>query len=273
MGARYPYYLLADSPEGQRKEAEIGRNPPKTTPTFGFVRQGFVYERVPHITLKSIANNAEIDAIWERMQPAVEAALGDLNRALAGHGAAFRITAGARAGTQIDFVAEGEVRLRSGEMAPAGGLMEWEVPREAPAGWPAAAQQLLSRFWHARINRQKEMDASIRARPSGTGSMRSIVASHSVQVIGRLPVRVRTEMGLSVLSSHAVRVRDFAAIRHSHCCFEVGEVGIPVQSDVGDVAVASGAGINDFPWGHIRLSLCFARKWLTDSAKTDWYRG
>ena len=34
-------------------------------PTFNNIRQGFVYERVPHITLKAIANNAEIDVIWE----------------------------------------------------------------------------------------------------------------------------------------------------------------------------------------------------------------
>ena len=68
MGARYPWYLLADSPEGQRKEAELTRTAPAETPTHGDVRQGFVYERVPHVTLKSIANNAEIDAIWERWQ-------------------------------------------------------------------------------------------------------------------------------------------------------------------------------------------------------------
>ena len=59
MGARYPYYLLADSPEGQQKEAEIAGAAPPDTPTHGNVRLGFVYERVPHITLKSIANNAE----------------------------------------------------------------------------------------------------------------------------------------------------------------------------------------------------------------------
>jgi adenine-specific DNA-methyltransferase len=75
MGARYPYYLLADSPEGQAKEGEVTRTVPKTTPTRGDIRMGFVYERVPHITLKSIANNAEIDVIWERMQPAAKAAL------------------------------------------------------------------------------------------------------------------------------------------------------------------------------------------------------
>ncbi len=55
MGARYPYYLLADSPEGQRKEAEISRRPPSETPTRGDIRQGFVYERVQSITSKSIS--------------------------------------------------------------------------------------------------------------------------------------------------------------------------------------------------------------------------
>ena len=55
MGARYPYYLLADSREGQRKEAEVSRKAPLDTPTYGNVRQGFVYERVPHITLRAIA--------------------------------------------------------------------------------------------------------------------------------------------------------------------------------------------------------------------------
>jgi adenine-specific DNA-methyltransferase len=53
MGARYPYYLLADSSEGQRKEAELARSTPKTTPTHGDIRHGFVYERVPHITLRA----------------------------------------------------------------------------------------------------------------------------------------------------------------------------------------------------------------------------
>ncbi len=67
MGARYPYYLLADSPEGQRKEAEVTRTPPKSAPTHGDLRLGFVYERVPHITLKSIANNA--DPIVPRQTP------------------------------------------------------------------------------------------------------------------------------------------------------------------------------------------------------------
>jgi adenine-specific DNA-methyltransferase len=63
MGARYSYYLLADSKDGQVKEAQLTGRVPSEVPTYGNVRQGFVYERVPHITLKSIANNTEIDVI------------------------------------------------------------------------------------------------------------------------------------------------------------------------------------------------------------------
>ena len=58
MGARYPYYLLKDSREGQIKEAEISRSIPSEEPTFENIRQGFVNERVPQITLKSIAKSS-----------------------------------------------------------------------------------------------------------------------------------------------------------------------------------------------------------------------
>jgi adenine-specific DNA-methyltransferase len=60
MSAKFPYYLLSDSPEGLKKEAEIsGKLPPDYT-TESDIRKGFVYKRVPHITLKSIANNPDI---------------------------------------------------------------------------------------------------------------------------------------------------------------------------------------------------------------------
>src|SRR5262249_34523043 len=72
MGARYPYYLLADSRDGQLKEAEITHTAPSSQPVRGDIRQGFVYERVPHITLKSISDNAEIDVIWEQWQAKLE---------------------------------------------------------------------------------------------------------------------------------------------------------------------------------------------------------
>ncbi len=110
MGARYPHYLLADSPEGQRKEAEVARTTPSETPTRGDIRQGFVYERVPHVTLKSIANNAEIDIIWERWQKTLEPLRNDLNTAL---------------GRSWD---------------------EWDIPRDAGEPWPTAAAAAWKRF-------------------------------------------------------------------------------------------------------------------------------
>ena len=72
MGARYSYYMLADSAEGKKKEAEVSRTIPSDAPSYRDIRQGFVYERVPHITLRGISNNAEIDVIWERFERTLE---------------------------------------------------------------------------------------------------------------------------------------------------------------------------------------------------------
>lgn len=60
MAAKFPYYFLADSPEGQRKETELSGQVSQFEKTENDVRKGFVYKRVPHITLKSIANNPDI---------------------------------------------------------------------------------------------------------------------------------------------------------------------------------------------------------------------
>ncbi len=128
MGARYPYYLLADSREGQLKEAEVTRTAPSSQPTRGSIRHGFVYERVPHITLKSIANNAEIDVIWDKWQATLEPLRDRLNTALKKQ------------------------------------WQEWEIPRKADAKWPDAAKKLHADWWQARIARQKEIDTSIAAK-------------------------------------------------------------------------------------------------------------
>ncbi len=128
MGARYPYYLLADSRDGQNKEAEITRSAPSRTPTYGNIRQGFVYERVPHITLKSIANNTEIDVIWEKFQETLEPLRSQINAAL----------------------------KQTWE--------EWEIPRDPDDKWPKDATTLHAEWWKNRIARQKEIDASIAAK-------------------------------------------------------------------------------------------------------------
>ena len=157
MGARYPYYLLADSPEGQKKEGEVSRTPPKETPTHSDIRQGFVYERVPHITLKSIANNAEIDAIWEKWQEMLEPLRTRLNAALG------RFSPSLRGGEADEAISSGSPR-RSAPCDDNGAWEGWEIPREAGADWPREAQELHGDWWQARIARQKEIDTSIAAK-------------------------------------------------------------------------------------------------------------
>jgi adenine-specific DNA-methyltransferase len=145
MGARYPFYLLADSKEGQIKEGEVTRTAPKSHTTHGNIRQGFVYERVPHIMLKNIANNAEIEVIWDTYQAMLEPLRTELNKTL----------------------------LVSWQ--------EWEIPRELDESHRAAftkkadgkisrdvgwedAKKLHAAWWQQRIARQREIDASIAAK-------------------------------------------------------------------------------------------------------------
>jgi len=58
--ARLPYYLLADSHEGRIKSAELQNSVVDTSDTNEDIRKGFVYKRVPHVTLKAIANNPDL---------------------------------------------------------------------------------------------------------------------------------------------------------------------------------------------------------------------
>jgi len=60
LSAKFPYYYLADTPEGRAKESSISGKPVDSSPTAGRIDKGFVYERVPHITLGSIAQNPDI---------------------------------------------------------------------------------------------------------------------------------------------------------------------------------------------------------------------
>jgi adenine-specific DNA-methyltransferase len=82
MGTRYISYLLADSREGQLKEAELSRSSPSSSPVNKDIRRGFVYERVPHITLKAISNNPEIDIISDRYRLGLEGLCKSLNTAI-----------------------------------------------------------------------------------------------------------------------------------------------------------------------------------------------
>jgi adenine-specific DNA-methyltransferase len=137
MSARYPYYLLLDSREGRAKEQDVSGTILADTPVTGDIRQGFVYERAPHITLKSIANNAEIDVIWEKWQDVLEPLRRQLNEALS---------------TTFE---------------------EWEIPRDLDAWLDSkhgqakvhlvteGVRKLHAGWWEGRIARQKGIDASI----------------------------------------------------------------------------------------------------------------
>lgn len=125
MSAKYPYYILSDSTEGLAKEAEITGKTPPSIKTENDIKKGFVYKRVPHITLKSIANNNEINEIHNRWQEKLEPVRKELNALL----------------------------KQKWE--------EWEVPREPETNWSQKTQQLLTKWWDLRRERQKEIDDSI----------------------------------------------------------------------------------------------------------------
>jgi adenine-specific DNA-methyltransferase len=176
MGARYPYYLLADSPEGQKKEAEVSRTPSKETPTHNDIRQGFVYERVPHITLKSIANNAEIDVIWEKWQETLAPLRAQLNAALAKSWEEWQIPRDAGDSwpeSAARLWAFAKVNNDSNQIEKAIAAINAALGRsytrdtlpDAPRDpWPDEPTRLHVEWWTARIARQKEIDASIAAK-------------------------------------------------------------------------------------------------------------
>jgi adenine-specific DNA-methyltransferase len=128
MSARYPWYLLADSREGKAKESVLTQTILPDTPVRNDIRQGFVYDRAPHVMLKDIANNALIDDIWTKWQAVLEPLRAALN------------------------VAAGK------------NWEEWEIPRDLLPGVPASAKEPHAKWWEARVARQKEIDTSIAAR-------------------------------------------------------------------------------------------------------------
>ncbi len=174
MGARYPFYLLADSPEGQGKEAEVTRSAPSTKPTHGDIRQGFVYERVPHIMLKDIANNAEIDVIWERFQEEMEPVRWAINekrgldleewqmprepgdpwteKARKQHERFNRVTTATTKQEAVDRINKALGRSYTIETLPEHPVDPWTNP---------GLLELHEKWWALRIERQREIDASI----------------------------------------------------------------------------------------------------------------
>jgi len=117
------------------------------------LKQGFVYEQAPHITLRDIANNTDIDVIWDNYQETLEPLREQLNSVLNQN------------------------------------WKEWEIPREADEGWPDTAKSAHAKWWEARIARQKEIDESI-ARNAETEYLydRPYVDNSKVRVAGPFTV-------------------------------------------------------------------------------------
>jgi adenine-specific DNA-methyltransferase len=143
MTAVFDYYELAHPNEG--------------------VGSGFKYKTVPHVTLKSIANNPEIDEIYQKMHPEIEKALAGLNASLKGSAIRFEVTTGGRAGQIVDFAAPDSqtFTMPSGQVVQVNQLLEWEVPFECPTGWPQSACDALKKFHEARRKMQEKMDEAI----------------------------------------------------------------------------------------------------------------
>lgn len=131
MTAKYPYYLLADSQAGLEKEMKVtGRVIQR--PTFNKISQGFVYERVPHITLKAIANNSEIDTIWEKYEAESET-LRNCFHSKTGIGGA-----------------------ECNNVTP-----EWMMPLDPQPDWDETTKSIHAKFVELKHKRQAEIDASI----------------------------------------------------------------------------------------------------------------
>ncbi len=204
MSARYPYYLLTDSPEGRRREQEVSGKPQPLAATQGDIRQGFVTERAPHVTLKSIANNAEIDVIYERWQAVLEPLREALNQALGR--TSLRAERSKPEPALGSWVASPPARNDDKRSARDDEPFEdWQIPREAGADWPADARAAHATWWEGRIARQREIDASI-------AKAADVELLYDRPYEDRTRVRVAGPFTVESLSPHRVVPADAAAL-------------------------------------------------------------
>jgi adenine-specific DNA-methyltransferase len=161
MTAQYDYYPLKYPDEG--------------------LKSGFIYKTVPHVTLKAIANNPDIDDIYEKIHPAIEKALAELNAALeekkpspAGGVTTARMQEVGQRKEQLPRGNTNKEKDRSdspsSQPSPSREkerfvteMKEWEVPFDFPKDWPEATQKPFASFHQARQAMQKRMDDAIAA--------------------------------------------------------------------------------------------------------------
>jgi len=208
--ARHPAYLLRDSEEGALKQAELTGHSPAEGPFTHDIRQGFVLERVPHVTLRSIASNAEIDIIHAKWQPSLDDARTALNAALKKSWQEWEIPRepgdpwpNAAAQTWAD------IRTASREKLDVRKLLDQlnrelrrsytlsTLPESPRDPWSPNITEIHTKFWQARRECQKEIDASI-ARHADTEYL------HDRPYTKRNTVRVTGPFTVESLSPHRV---------------------------------------------------------------------
>jgi adenine-specific DNA-methyltransferase len=149
MTARYDYYPL--------------RHPDKG------VSGGFVYKSVPHITLKSIAQNVALDPLFVKWEPVLANKLRLLNDALSEVTSELRrdlkmkLELKRKRKDRSDPVTDADVRRW---MLPEPGVewREWEVPFDTDSDWPETLHDALTSYresWRAKMD---EVNAAIAAR-------------------------------------------------------------------------------------------------------------
>lgn len=121
-------------------------------------RSGFVYETVPHITLGSIANNQNLDPIFNKHAPILDAALAACNKALK------RVPADLvkRLATKLEETPKDQrteaVRRR---LALPATFEHWTMPFDTDPDWPSVLQDTVVGYRKAWRQKMDEVDECI----------------------------------------------------------------------------------------------------------------
>lgn len=117
---------------------------------------GFTYKTVPHITLKSIAQNSNLDPIFAKHQPVLDSALVSANTALRAVTADLRRRLAEKLAAKAKL--EGKRALTDADTRrwslPKDGFEHWTVPFDTDPDWPTALQQAVLAYraaWRAKM--------------------------------------------------------------------------------------------------------------------------
>lgn len=173
MGASYPYFVLSDSPEGRGIAAQLDHRDIDSSATGNRIRQGFVYHRVPHIQLRHIGSNTQIDEIWSHWKSTLAPLQSKLNSMLGKAWHEWEIPRnpgkawpeGAQSAWQAfqsaSSTSERSAALRRLNRQLGRSYRMEDVPDQPFDAWSADVVEVHSCWWEGRMNRQAEIDKAI----------------------------------------------------------------------------------------------------------------